>query len=366
MLDNNPVLLISDRPDRGRELADRLRGIFACRAVGLYEEDIITEPAAAVITDVGLCHGPSIERLRHLLSQPRVSATPIVAILQSGSHLERVQAAALGATSAVSANISPFDLAALLAPVLRHAENSGKPGIRLKTTANAERARQQFRTIFSGVARGELVSKTIVDDAVTSVMTALGDGEIRRWLEIVLTYDDATYQHCLLVTGLAAGFASDLQFSNDDQKRMVRGALLHDIGKARIPHAILNKPAALTEAEMAIMRTHPSLGYQILRNQGDYDREVLDVVLQHHELLDGSGYPAGLAGAEIGDLVRLVTICDIYAALVERRPYRPALEPLQAFKVLQQMENRLEGALVRAFERIAQQLAMTVNHSSHL
>jgi putative nucleotidyltransferase with HDIG domain len=254
----------------------------------------------------------------------------------------------------------------LLAPALRHAEISGQPGIILKTTANAERARQQFRTIFSGVARGELVSKTIVDDAVTSVMTALGDGEIRRWLEIVLTYDDATYQHCLLVTGLAAGFALDLQFSNGDQKRMVKGALLHDIGKARIPHAILNKPAALTEAEMAIMRTHPSLGYQILRNQGDYDREVLDVVLQHHELLDGSGYPDGLAGAEIGDLVRLVTICDIYAALIERRPYRPAMEPLQAFKVLQQMENRLEGALVRAFERVAQQLATTATHSSHL
>jgi hypothetical protein len=80
MLDNYPILLISDRPDRGHELADRLRGILACRTVGLYEEDIVTEPAAAVITDVGLGHGPSIERLRHLLSQPRASTTPIVAI----------------------------------------------------------------------------------------------------------------------------------------------------------------------------------------------------------------------------------------------------------------------------------------------
>jgi putative nucleotidyltransferase with HDIG domain len=362
MLDNNPVLLISDRPDRGHELANRLRGILACRAVSLYERDAITEPAAAVITDVGLCHGSSIDRLRHLLSQTRASGTPIVAILQSGTHLERVQAAAIGATSAVSANISPFDLAALLAPALSHVADSDKSAISLKTTTNAERARQQFRTIFSGVARGELVSKAIVDDAVTSVITALGDGEMRRWLDIVWTYDDATYQHCLLVTGLAAGFALDLKFSKSDQRRMVRGALLHDIGKAKIPLAILNKPAALTDAEMAIMRTHPSIGYQILRSQGDYDSEVLEVVLRHHELLDGSGYPDGLAGAEIGDLVRLVTICDIYAALIERRPYRPALEPMQAFKALQQMGNKLEGPLVRTFERTAQQLAATANH----
>ena len=91
------------------------------------------------------------------------------------------------------------------------------------------------------------------------------------------------------------------------------------------------------------MRAHARIGYELLREQGGYEPELL-VVLRHHELLDGSGYPDGLVGSQIKDLVRLVTICDIYAALIERRPYRQVMEPAQAFKILQEMEGKLEGA----------------------
>ena len=84
---------------------------------------------------------------------------------------------------------------------------------------------------------------------------------------------------------------------------------------------------------------------------------MLEVVLWHHEFLDGSGYPDGLAGTKIPDLVRLATICDIYSALIERRPYRPPLGPAEAFEILQRMEGKVEGALVRAFANIARQSA---------
>jgi HD-GYP domain-containing protein (c-di-GMP phosphodiesterase class II) len=104
------------------------------------------------------------------------------------------------------------------------------------------------------------------------------------------------------------------------------------------------------------MRTHVTIGYELLREQGNYEPELLDVVLRHHELLDGSGYPDGLSGSQINDLVRLVTICDIYAALIEHRPYRPVTKPAEAFKALQEMEGKLEGALVRAFAQVAEKL----------
>ncbi len=196
-----------------------------------------------------------------------------------------------------------------------------------------------------------------VDDTTESVMGAVAEGGIRQWLDVVWTYDEATYQHCLLVTGLAAEFAASLQFATNDQKHVIRAALLHDLGKAKIPLAILNKPGALTSEEVATMRTHTRIGYELLRGQGEYDPELLEVVLRHHELLDGSGYPDGLAGPQINDLVRLVTICDIYGALIERRPYKPATEPVRAFKLLQEMEGKLEGALVRAFAQVAERSA---------
>ena len=193
-------------------------------------------------------------------------------------------------------------------------------------------------------------------------MAAIAEGGIRQWLEVVWTYDEATYQHCLLVTGLAAEFAASLQFTRNDQKHVTRAALLHDLGKAKIPLAILNKSGALTSEEVAIMRTHARIGYELLRGQGDYEPELLEVVLRHHELLDGSGYPDGLAGPQINDLVRLVTICDVYAALIERRSYRQAMEPASAFKILQEMEGKLEGALVRAFAQVAEKSAVPVSH----
>ena len=259
---------------------------------------------------------------------------------------------ALGATALLPANASVSDISAVLLPIIRSTFPQATPAIRLTPLQNIERARLQFGAIFGAGARGEIVSRTSVDDSTASVMTAIADGGIRQWLEVVWTYDDTTYQHCLLVTGLAAEFAASLRFARNDQQHLVRGALLHDLGKAKIPLAILNKPGALTSEEVVVMRAHARIGYELLREQGGYEPELLEVVLRHHELLDGSGYPDGLVGSQIKDLVRLVTICDIYAALIERRPYRQVMEPAQAFKILQEMEGKLEGALVRAFAQV--------------
>jgi putative nucleotidyltransferase with HDIG domain len=362
MFSDRAILLISERPDRSRELARQLGCLYACRMVGLYEQQATAEPMAAVVTDVGFRHPADIERLRHLLSQPRALAVPIVAILRENSHLERIQAVAVGATLLFPADVSVSDIAAALAPIMRLTIPWVESATSLAPAQNIEPARLQFGTIFNAAARGEHVSRTSVDNATASVMAAIAEGGIRQWLDVVWTYDEATYQHCLLVTGLAAEFAASLQFAMNDQKNVTRAALLHDLGKAKIPLAILNKSGALTSEEITVMRTHARTGYELLRGQGDIEPEILEVVLRHHELLDGSGYPDGLAGPQINDLVRLVTICDVYAALIERRSYKQAMEPAPAFKILQDMEGKLEGALVRAFSQVAERSAVPVSH----
>jgi putative nucleotidyltransferase with HDIG domain len=360
MSSNRAILLISDRPDRSQELARRLGGFCACRTTGLYDRESTAELVTAVVTDVGFRHPSDIERLHHLLSRPRASAAPIVAILRDNSYLQRVQAAAVGATFLFPANASVSDIFLALTPAIRSTLPSVVPAASLAPAQNFEQAHLHFGTIFNAAARGEGISRTSVENATTSVMTAIAEGGIRQWLDVVWTYDEITYQHCLLVTGLAAEFAASLQFATSDQKAVTRAALLHDLGKAKIPLAILNKPGALTSEEVAIMRTHARIGYELLREQGDYEPELLEVVLRHHELLDGSGYPDGLAGPQINDLVRLVTICDVYAALIERRSYKQAMEPAAAFKILQEMEGKLEGALVRTFAQVAKRSAALV------
>ncbi|MFC6791463.1 HD-GYP domain-containing protein [Methylobacterium komagatae] len=165
-------------------------------------------------------------------------------------------------------------------------------------------------------------------------------------------FDDITHQHCLLVAGLAAAFAKSLGLGEGECHRLTKAALLHDVGKIHVPTAILNKPGKLDANEMALMKRHPELGFAMLTGQA-FHPEVLQVVRSHHEMLDGSGYPDGLKANEIPDLVRVMTVCDIYAALIERRSYKAPMPGEKAFAILDGMTGRLDAAIVEAFRPVA-------------
>src|SRR3974377_503854 len=111
--------------------------------------------------------------------------------------------------------------------------------------------------------------------------------------------------------GLCRGFcAASRHARGGAAPRATAPAPLHDVGKAFIPVTILDKPGELSEEEMAVIRKHPRLGYEALASQGSFPPEMLDVVLHHHEFLDGSGYPNGLQGDRISDIGLLTTIVD--------------------------------------------------------
>lgn len=361
MSTGNPrALLISDRSDNSRDLGSSIGRVCTCKNIGLHERGDTAKNVAAIVTDVAFRDAAGIARLRSLLTQYRRTATPIIAVLRDNSHYEQVQAVALGASTVLPSNTSSAEICRAVAGALGvdAADSSAAPSA--TAAEHVEQARLEFHSIFRAATSGEAFSRTEVENATNSVVEAVADGGIRRWLDIVWTYDNGTYQHCMLVTGLAAAFAKSLGLSARDQERLVRGALLHDLGKAKIPLPILNKPGRLDPAELTVMRTHPGIGHGILCEQGSYEPEILEVVLRHHELLDGSGYPDGLSGSQIGDLVRLITICDIYAALIERRPYKQPMPPTRAFEILLDMGSKLETALVRAFMQVAENSAMPV------
>ncbi len=177
---------------------------------------------------------------------------------------------------------------------------------------------------------------------------SLSEGGLNSWVRGVRQHHDRTYQHCLLVAGLAVGFGLKLGFRQSDLLLVAKGALLHDIGKARVPLDILDKPGELTEAESAMMRQHPAYGEQVLRLESGIEPEILRVVRSHHEALDGSGYPDGVGSERIDDLVRLTTIADIVAALIEKRPYKAPLSGEAAFEVLAAMQGKVDMPIVSA------------------
>jgi putative nucleotidyltransferase with HDIG domain len=167
--------------------------------------------------------------------------------------------------------------------------------------------------------------------------------------------DEYTSQHTEEVVRLAVAVAAELDLDLDAVRNVELGAVLHDIGKVRIPEAILNKPGPLDDEEWAVMKTHPEVGEKILRPIKSLNA-ILPIVRHHHERWDGTGYPDRLEGRAIPLGARIVAVCDAYRAMTEDRPYRAALSEHDARRELRdgagnQFDPDCVDGLVRALDR---------------
>lgn len=142
------------------------------------------------------------------------------------------------------------------------------------------------------------------------------------------------YQHSLNVCIYATMLGISEGYSSDDLTVLGLGALLHDIGKTKIPQNILLKPGKLLEPELQVMQKHTELGYKLLKDEPNIPLLSAHCALQHHERMDGSGYPRGIRGEDIHDFARWVSLIDSYDAMTSSRAYRPSLLPHQAMEVL--------------------------------
>jgi putative nucleotidyltransferase with HDIG domain len=207
--------------------------------------------------------------------------------------------------------------------------------------------------IFEKLPAGVPLTFSDIIEAENRILKAIKQSSLREWLMTVGRHHTGSYRHCLFVTGFSVAFAQHLGMREDDQRRLARAALLHDVGKAFVPVAILDKPGKLTDEETRVIRMHPRLGYDALAAEGGFPPEMLDVVLHHHEFLDGTGYPNGLRSNQISDIVRLTTIVDIHAALVEKRAYRQPFTHAKAFAIMEGMSGKLDQHLLQAFRPVA-------------
>ncbi|WP_407521729.1 HD-GYP domain-containing protein [Methylobacterium oryzisoli] len=342
------ILLVSDDPKKAHSLAHSVTCHLPCRVI---EPGQRQPPGTvlAVLLDVALDDPSLLASLRGLMSHLRARMRPCLCLARDLTPATLAKARALGASRILPPFTSRAALSAALLDLVQvsAAERAREPRVQIR--AQAVEACALVTGLFDAAESGRALSHEDVEAGTEIVLDAISEAGIQAWLETIWSHQSEVYQHSLSVAGHAAVFASVLGFRRSDQHRLARAALLHDVGKAKIPRAILAKPSSLTPDELAIMRTHPAIGADLLAAQPGFDAETLGVVRHHHELLDGSGYPDGLRGGEIPDLVRLVTICDIYSALTERRPYRAPLNAADAWVVMEGMGGKLDTALLNAF-----------------
>ena len=300
-----------------------------------------------LMVDADLRQAARVEQIKLVLRELH-SITEKLFVVQSHIQHMVAQAYALGATSVVRGSREiVFKLAEIEVAV-----NAAKTDFAVTSPDIAGDA-AAFESMFTAIRNGKSITLSDAENATTQIVNGIAQNGLGAWLDDVRRYHEGTFQHCLLVTGVAVGFALDLKFTHPDVKRLGMAATLHDIGKARIPVSILDKPGRLEPVEEEIMKRHPVIGYELLQDLAGISPEVLDGVRHHHEYLDGSGYPDALTAGKISDLVRLLTISDIFAALIERRSYKSPMSRENAYKVLCGMDGKLEGSLIKAFRKVA-------------
>jgi HD-GYP domain-containing protein (c-di-GMP phosphodiesterase class II) len=169
----------------------------------------------------------------------------------------------------------------------------------------------------------------------------------------VLHHDYGTFTHSANVSYFSGVLADALGYSRDDVEQIVRGALLHDLGKLDIDIKILNKPDKLTDREFRIIKRHPTQGFTRLVGQPGVTFGQLMMTYQHHEKLDGTGYPVGIGGDEIHPWAKICSVADVFEALTSHRPYRKPMSNSSALAILERgIGNTFDGEIVACWTNL--------------
>ena len=347
-----PTILFVGAPSQVTPAAESARETRAAIDIAAVTAEALAT-ADLVVVDIDLADAGSRERLRTALARMKRPPLLVFAVDRGAHfHLQQTQANALGASAVIRRPLNRDGIDEALAelgvhrlPEARRERRSG-PRPELKSIAAAHHL---IGASFTALSTGGRLDMEEAAAASRDLLAGVGQSGLHAWLDTVRAHHAGTFQHCLLVTGAVVAYVNHADVSPEARTELALSALLHDIGKAEIPNAILDKPSALTPAEFAIVQRHPRIGADYLRQHTGLSASIIEPVLHHHEFLDGSSYPDRLKGAEISPATRIMTVCDIYGALVEARAYKSANTPAEALYVLIGMaqKGKVDFAVVR-------------------
>lgn len=218
----------------------------------------------------------------------------------------------------------------------------------LTTLVFKENSRVLMKELLQDPRSGEKIKKvgSIVDGIINKVIE---EPDSIYSLLTLKGYDYYTYTHSLNVGVLSIGLGIQIKMAKEELRKLGMGAILHDLGKVKIPHEILNKQGKLTDTEYRMIQQHVMFGYELLKDNKEFPKDSLSAVLQHHEKISGRGYPYGLKEEEIGLLGRITSIADCYDALTTRRPYKAPLTPFFALSIISKEKNEYDRHLLIEF-----------------
>ena len=220
-----------------------------------------------------------------------------------------------------------------------------------KAASICARSKQAVSSMFQEARLGKAVDTAVALQLVAEISDSVtrNPGALIS-LARLKNADDYTYMHSVAVCALMVALARQLHLSPAMTRIAGEAGLLHDQGKAAMPMEILNKPGKLTDAEFAIVKEHPVEGFRMLQLAGNVDEAVIDACLHHHEKVDGTGYPDGLAGDAISLLAKMNAVCDVYDAITSNRPYKAGWDPAESLRRMAEWAPKhFDAAVFQAF-----------------
>ncbi len=247
-------------------------------------------------------------------------------------------------------------------PTARSGDAPRKPTVVYEDTVSVQEEVEVAREIHQDMST---VVRTVLDDVraggklnaaeLGRTVDLMVDSVLRNpnafmWLMSLKGKDSYAYSHSINTCILATAFGRHLGLSKHGLKVLATGALLFDVGKAKLPEELLNKPSELTEEEFDLARKHVPYGIDLLKQTEGLSKEVITMVQCHHERFNGSGYPSGLKGKQIPISARIAAIVDSYDSMISNRPYKKAVSPHKAINTIYHRKNAdYDEALIKRF-----------------
>ncbi len=308
----------------------------------LKRQSLINQPASLILAGLRVEPSGTINFIKSLRQERALVDIPVIQLLDKPDNYMLIAAGKEAGSSDFLAK--PYKGKALLEIISKHLKANAKKeweGLNETPRIALQNSAKIFESLNSVIASGETIAFQSVKDSCAPLVDAVENNDFKCILNGVRDYDDYTYAHSMRVATLLSLLGHAAGFKNDEQLLLASGGLMHDVGKMMIPHEVLNKPGRLTEAEFEIMKSHVPETIKYLKLQENIPKAIFIIAEQHHEKLDGTGYPHNLAGKHLNELARMAAVVDVYSALTDRRVYKPEMEAAKAMSI---MEDEMGGS----------------------
>ncbi|MCR4907637.1 MAG: HD-GYP domain-containing protein [Lachnospiraceae bacterium] len=266
-------------------------------------------------------------------------------------HIEYLQSKGIGGVYVREGEADPEELELSIPQFTRDLIEKSRVEDRARVQLNEDvkaRVGEGIQYLFSNTESDGFLEATT--NVSSELMKVIEDNDaVAVDISMLKVSDEYTFKHSVDVATMAMIIGKNFGLNRNEIREIGIAGLLHDVGKSKIPNEVLNKPGRLDEEEFSVMKKHSLFGYQILKEKNDFSDGIKCGVLQHHEKINGKGYPLGVDGKKIHKYAKIISVADVYDALVTERPYKSGFSRQEAIEMIMAMTADLDIDAMKSF-----------------